>query len=86
MTIQRKLSKTQARVFIALAQQRRELQAAWQEVQQAEGEQVEMLRRHYDLPEGEYRLRQDEDGSLSLVRAPDAEAPDAEPEEGGAPE
>lgn len=66
-SIQRMLSKPQGRVFIALAQQRAELQAAFQEVLEAEREQIEMLRRKYDLPEGlDYQVRQEADGALVL--------------------
>ena len=80
--IERKLSKTQIRVFAALAQQRAELQAAFQEVVEAEKEQIETLRRHFGLPDGEYRLRQDPSGDVALyaVATPVKEEPPAQEE------
>jgi len=66
--IERKLSKTQGRIFIALAQQRQELQQAFREIVEAEQEQIELLRQHYDLPEGQYRLRQEENGDVIMYR------------------
>ena len=51
---ERILSKTQARVFIALAQQKAELQKQYQEISEAEAEQVELLREKFGLPEGVY--------------------------------
>jgi hypothetical protein len=60
------LNKAQARVFIALAQQRQELQEAFREILDAEREQVEMLRARYGLPEGAYQIRQEPDGTLVL--------------------
>jgi len=64
--IERKLSKPQTRVFIALARQRNELQAAFQEVLDAEKDQIEMLREHYELPEGEYQVQLSPDGEAVL--------------------
>ncbi len=67
--IERKLSKTQIRVFQGLAQQRTELQSAFAEVVQAENEQIEMLRKQYDLPEGNYHLRQEATGDVVMYLA-----------------
>jgi len=67
---ERILSKTQARVFIALAQQKAELQKQYQEIMDAEAEQVELLREKFELPEGVYQLRQEPGGELVLF-APD---------------
>ena len=69
--IERKLSKSQTRVFLALAQQRQELQNLLNEIVGAEREQIELLRQHYDLPEGQYRLRQEQNGDVVLYRAND---------------
>jgi hypothetical protein len=66
--IERKLSKSQGRVFLALHQQKMELQAAYQEVIAAEGEQIEMLRKHFELPEGEYIVKNTADGGLVMVQ------------------
>lgn len=66
--IQRTLSKTQKRVFVALSRQKDELGQAFQEVLEAEKEQIEMLRKHFDLPEGRYDLRQEDDGSVVIYQ------------------
>jgi hypothetical protein len=78
--IERKLSKGQARVFYALNQQRVELEHAFQEVIEAEREQIEMLRKMYELPEGEYQVKSEADGSLVMFMQPKDKA--ADPEEG----
>lgn len=80
--IERKLSKTQSRVFMALAAQKQELQQAFQEVVTAEQEQIEMLRAKYDLPEGDYQLRQEQDGTVVMFAMPE-EAEEAEEAEEG---
>ena len=65
--IQRTLSKVQGRVFVALAQQKAELQRAFQEIVEAETEQIAMLREKYELPEGlKYSVRQEGDGAIVL--------------------
>lgn len=63
-----KLSNGQAKVFYMLVQQKMELERAFQEVQEAEREQVEMLRTMYALPEGEYAVIREADGSLAMIR------------------
>jgi len=69
---ERILSKTQARVFIALAQQKAELQKQYQEIMDAEAEQAELLREKFGFPAGvQYQIRQNQDGDLVLF-APDA--------------
>jgi len=75
--IERKLSKAQTRVFLALAQQRQELQNLLNEIVGAEREQIELLRQHYGLPEGQYRLRQEQNGDVVMYRV---QEPGAEPE------
>lgn len=80
--IERKLSKTQVRIFVALAQQRAELQQQFQEVVEAEREQIEMLRKQYGLPEGEYQIRQEQNGDVILFMQPEDKA--ADPEDGKA--
>lgn len=75
MAIERKLSKTQLRVFIGLAQQRQELQEVLQEILDAEEEQLEALRVRFGLPEGKYALRQaSKDEVLFVERLESAEA------------
>ena len=76
--IERKLSKAQTRVFLALAQQRQELQNLLNEIAGAEREQIELLRQHYSLPEGVYRLRQEPDGSVVLYRVKEQKPPQPE--------
>jgi hypothetical protein len=78
--IERKLSKTQIRIFVALSQQRAELQQQFQEVVEAEREQIEMLRKQYDLPEGEYQIRQEQNGDVVMFMQPEDKP--ADPEEG----
>lgn len=64
--IERKLSKPQIRIFSGLSAQRAQLQHAFQEVLQAEQEQIEMLRVKYELPGGEYKLRQERNGEVVM--------------------
>ena len=73
--IERTLSKTQKRIFVALSQQKQRLNEQFAEIVEAEQEQIEMLRVKYGLPEGEYQLRQEQNGDLVLFAVP-------EPEEG----
>lgn len=68
MTIERKLSKVQMRAFVGFTQQRQELVAAIQEVMEAEQAQLEMLRIHFDLPEGKYQVRQEQNNDVILFR------------------
>ena len=74
--IERKLSKTQKRIFIALSQQKQRLNEQFAEIVEAEQEQIEMLRQRYDLPEGEYQLRQEQNGDLVLFAVPETEEGD----------
>ncbi len=76
--IERKLSKGQARVFYGLQQQRMELEHAFQEVMDAEREQVEMLRKMYELPKGDYLVRREADGDLVMFMQPKDKAADPE--------
>jgi hypothetical protein len=66
--IQRKLNKSQILVFAALEQQQMELQSAFQELVKAKGEQIEMLRVHFGLPEGKYQIARQPEGSVAIVR------------------
>jgi hypothetical protein len=76
--IERKLSKTQKRIFVALAQQGQELQEALLEVAEAEREQMEILRTRYELPEGTYKLRQEQNGDVVMYRQADPEPEEKE--------
>jgi len=76
--VERILSKTQKRIFVALAQQRAELQDAFQEVAEAERDQIEMLRERYGMPEGTYQLRQENDGRVVLYRQAEPERDDGD--------
>jgi hypothetical protein len=76
--IERKLSKTQVRIFVALSQQRAELQQQFQEIVEAEREQIEMLRKQYGLPEGEYQIRQEQNGDVIMFMQPEDKPADAE--------
>ena len=65
------LTNSEARVFAALALQKQQLQATFAEVVEAEVEQCEYLRLKHGLPEGEYSVRQEPDGSVVLFAVPD---------------
>jgi len=81
--IQRKLSKAQGHIVQALGLEKEQLLAQMSEVQAAIGDQAELLRKHYDLPEGEVQFTQGPDGWLILVKptpTPEAEAKAEEPE------
>ena len=81
--IQRNLSKAQGHTIQVLAMEREQLLAQMSEVQAAIGDQAELLRKHYDLPEGEVQFTQGPDGWLILVKptpTPEAEAKAEEPE------
>jgi hypothetical protein len=79
--IERKLSKTQVTVFAALAQQRAELQQQFQRAVEAEREQIEMLRKQYGLPEGEYQIRQEQNGDVIMFMQPEVQPADPEEDE-----
>ena len=64
------LTSTETRVFAALTAQKQALTQAFDEVLEAEREQCEYLRRKHGLPEGEYSVRQEPDGSVVLFAAP----------------
>jgi hypothetical protein len=68
MSIERKLSKVQTQAFIGFAKQRAELQEAFRGLAEAEREQVEMLRAHFGLPDGEYTVQQEPNGDVLLRR------------------
>lgn len=70
MAIERTLSKTQKRIFVGLSQQRQEAIQALQEINEAQNEQIEMLRQKYDLPEGEYQIRQERNGDVVMFAVP----------------
>ena len=71
--IEQKLSKGQARIFFALQQQRMEIEKVFNEVLEAEQEQIEMLRKMYDLPKGQYLVKSEADGGLVMVMQESAE-------------
>jgi hypothetical protein len=70
---EKKLTKSQARVFFMLHQQKQELTRAYQEIVEVEREQIEMVRKLHGLPEGPCLVRQEADGSLILAAAPEEE-------------
>lgn len=72
MAIERKLSQAQKRIFVGLSQQRMEAIQALQEIDEAQNEQIEMLRQKYDLPEGEYQLRQEPSGDVIMFAVPES--------------
>ena len=75
--IQRQLSKAQGHIVQALALESTQLKAQLVETQNAINEQAELLRKHYDLPEGEALFTQGPDGWLIAVKPapkPEAEA------------
>ena len=81
--IQRKLSKAQGHTIQVLAMEREQLLGQMNEAQAAISDQAELLRKRYDLPEGEAQFTQGPDGWLILVKpipTPEAEAKTEEPE------
>lgn len=66
--VERTLSKTQRKVFEALSNEATRLQKEFQEVARAQAEQVELLRIKFDLPKGEYNVRQKPTGEIVLFR------------------
>ena len=88
MTIERKLSKTQAGVIDALVEKRARLTAEIDTLNAALEEQIQMLRSAFGLPEGPYRLYGDKEG-ITLRKVPekdepaDTETPEAEQDSEG---
>lgn len=67
MTIERRLSKAQARTVVILAEQREALARQMAEVNEALNEQAELLRTKFELPDGTYHFFGDAEG-VKLVR------------------
>ena len=75
--IQRQLSKAQGHTIQVLAMEREQLLGQMNEAQAAISDQAELLRKRYDLPEGEAQFTQGPDGWLIAVKPapkPEAEA------------
>lgn len=87
MTIQRTLSKSRSRALLALERQKQELEAAFRESTEAQTELVELYRRELGLPEGQYQLKLEGEGQITLVLLPTEEgAPQLDEVEAGHPE
>lgn len=67
-----KLDKPQVRIFAGLMMQREELQKSFQEVIDAEKQQIELLVKHYNLEDGEYIVKQVGDDVYLQKREPTA--------------
>jgi len=67
-----KLDKPQVRIFAGLMIQREELQKSFQEVVDAEKQQIELLVKHYNLEDGEYIVKQVGDDVYLQKREPTA--------------
>lgn len=67
-----KLNKPQVRIFAGLMIQREELQKSFQEVVDAEKQQIELLVKHYNLEDGEYIVKQVGDDVYLQKREPTA--------------
>jgi len=80
--IQRKLSKAQGHIVQVLALEREQLLGQMNEVQAAISDQAELLRKHYELPEGEVQFTQGPDGWLILVKPTPTPKAEAEAEAG----
>lgn len=61
-----RLSTSQVRVLIGLSQQRAEIQKVLAEIAESEREYLSMLKDHYELPEGDYKILQ-QGGDLYIV-------------------
>jgi hypothetical protein len=64
--MEKKLTESQVRVFVALAEQKAKVQQEFERILEAEQEQVELLRAAFGFPDGEYTLRQSDDGVMLL--------------------
>ena len=71
--IQRRLSKAQGHTVQVLAAQLAQLQAQANEVQEAVNAQAELLRAHFELPEGDAQFTQGPDGWELRVKPVPAE-------------
>jgi hypothetical protein len=56
--MKQKLTNSQVRILLGISRQREEIQKQALEIQQAEKEYMDMLVKHYNLEDGEYRLSQ----------------------------
>lgn len=65
--MEQKLTKSQARILIYLAEEKEKLKKQFEELSLSEQEQVEMLIKYYDLPSGEYGLKVDEEDLILYV-------------------
>lgn len=54
-----KLTKSQTKILIYLAEEKEKLKKQFEELSHTEQEQVEMLIKYYDLPSGQYGLKVD---------------------------
>ena len=72
-----KLDKQQVRIFAGLMIQREELQKSFQEVVDAEKQQIELLVKHYNLEDGEYIIKQIDNDVYLQKREPN-EAPSSQ--------
>lgn len=72
-----KLDKPQVRIFAGLMIQREELQKSFQEVVNAEKQQIELLVKHYNLEDGEYIIKQIDNDVYLQKREPN-EAPSSQ--------
>jgi hypothetical protein len=57
--MKKRLSKSQIKIFMILSQQKREIQRKMQEIVEAEDEQVKMIAKYFDFPDGNYQIIQD---------------------------
>lgn len=67
-----KLDKSQVRIFAGLMIQREELQKSFQEVVDAEKQQIELLVKSYGLEDGEYIIKQIDNDVYLQKREPTA--------------
>lgn len=72
-----KLDKPQVRIFAGLMIQREELQKSFQEVVDAEKQQIELLVKSYGLEDGEYIIKQIDNDVYLQKREPN-EAPSSQ--------
>lgn len=56
--MEQKLSKTQTRIIISLAQQKEDARKTYNDIIETEKEQLAMIAKYYDLPTANYSLKQ----------------------------
>jgi len=65
--MEQKLTKSQSKILIYLAEEKEKCKKEFEELAQSEQEQVEMLIKYYELPSGQYGLKIDGEDLILYV-------------------